>query len=300
MKKSKLILLAVAALLIFGGAAQTAHNADEVRIGVIDTGISTRFFEDGRISEGKNYAFPEKNTEDTIGHGTRIASLILGFEKSGYVQKGAYPDAVLVPMVYMAAYPSGVAVNTGINGIVRAIYDAIDIYGCKVLIISSGVLHNDAELEIAVNYAEEQGVTLVSAVGNDNLKKPENVFYPAAYPNAIGVGASKNGAVSSFSQRNNVFVSAPGENLKVLNHKGRLETVSGTSYAAAFVAAAVSSLYAAQPDITPEEIRALLCLSADSPDGLYDEGLGWGILNAQVALEMEKAVEKLNKGNGAK
>jgi subtilisin family serine protease len=270
--------------MVFSGAGQTAfadtkpkEPASPVRIGLIDTGVSARFFEEGKIIEGKNYAFPEKNTEDTIGHGTRIASLILGFEKYGQAYKGANPDAALVPMVYMASSPYGVTVNSGVPGIAKAIRDAVDIYGCKVLIISSGVIHNDKELEAAVNYAEGRGVTLISAVGNDNLKKPENVFYPAAYNAVVGVGSSKDGAVSSFSQRNNVFVCAPGEGLKALSRKGRVETVSGTSYAAALVAAAAAKLYAAQPDITPARVRELLRQSADPKGGAYDDGLGWGI-----------------------
>ena len=60
-----------------------------VTIAVIDTGFSSAAIPPENIIEGKNYLDDTLSTEDTYGHGTAIASVILD----------VCPDALLVPLV---------------------------------------------------------------------------------------------------------------------------------------------------------------------------------------------------------
>ena len=230
-----------------------------VKIALIDTGVSTKRIEPQYLETGKNYVFEGAGTEDLNGHGTRIASLIVGCVTS----KGSLPplaaSAKVVPLVYYSHYASGVPKNGGLEAMCAAIYDAVDTYNCKIINISSGVTEPDDRLAAAVLYAEENGVIVVSAVGNDNLCAPERVYYPAAYDTVVSVGAMNDALeVSAFSQRStDVMVYAPGESLRAASLKNAkpIEIVSGTSYATAFVSALAANLLEENPGMTPEEFR---------------------------------------------
>ena len=75
MKKALIFLILL--LTIFTTEAAFAAS---VKIGVIDTGVTQKehILDSSRILEGKNYVSEHDGTEDKVGHGTRVASLILG------------------------------------------------------------------------------------------------------------------------------------------------------------------------------------------------------------------------------
>ena len=79
-----------------------------------------------------------------------------------------------MPLVYYTKLASGAVLNGGIESICNAIYDAVDVFGCQIINISSGITAEDERLEKAVDYAEEQGVLVVSACGNSG----DAVYYP--------------------------------------------------------------------------------------------------------------------------
>ena len=69
---------AVACGVIFGLLPTgEEENGTPVVIGIIDTGISTNAIPGENILPGKNYVDPARSTEDTYGHGTAVASVIL-------------------------------------------------------------------------------------------------------------------------------------------------------------------------------------------------------------------------------
>ena len=189
----KKILLLISLMTIF---MTEAAYAASVKIGVIDTCVTQKenVLDSSRIIEGKNYVSEHDGTEDKIGHGTRVASLILGTLDGEIISPSG--ESQIVPFIYYSEYPSGVDINGGIEAICNAIYDAVDSYGCKIINISSGVPKENEELKKAVNYAEEKGVLIVSACGND----AGSVYYPAAYNTVIGVGShNENLEPSDFS-----------------------------------------------------------------------------------------------------
>lgn len=91
------------------------------------------------------------------------------------------------------------------------------------------------ELKKAVNYAEEKGVLIVSACGNDG----GDIYYPAAYNTVIGVGShNENFEPSDFScSGNGIDLLFSGENVKAVSIKNAndYELVTGTSYSAALI-----------------------------------------------------------------
>ncbi len=109
--KKKIAALLLALCLLLPVSVTAAAQEEPVRIAFIDSGISTRHIDETHIAPGRNYVFPEKDTEDRIGHGTATAGMVLGSEDQGVV--GVCPTAVAVPLTVIDVYPSGVKKNGG-------------------------------------------------------------------------------------------------------------------------------------------------------------------------------------------
>lgn len=262
---------------------QWVYATGSVRVAFIDTGISTKHIDPVQVAEGKNYVFPARDTEDRNGHGTATAGMVLGSSKLGL--EGSCPDAVAVPMVTYDRYPSGVSQIGDVLVMCEAIYDAVDVFGCRVINISMGIPAESEELRLAVEYAEEKGVVVVSAVGNDNLLHPNRKYYPAIYDTVIGVGAADNSVdgymAADFSLHNGVSVLAKGANVKTVTNRNEAEPTirSGTSYACAYVSGLCAQLLIDSPSLTPAQLRALLYASAqDIGIPGIDIESGWGIV----------------------
>lgn len=272
----------------------------EIKIALIDSGIreSDIRINKERILEGKNYVFEGAGTNDLLAHGTAVASIILGADSENMKIASIAEHVSVVPLVCFSRYPSGVLANSEIEGLCRAIYDAVDLYGCRIINMSSGMDKDSPELKEAVEYAEKKGVVFISAAGNSNAGAPEKVFYPAAYETVIGVGSvNSEGQVSAFSQRNtSVLVTAPGENVEIVasSDKKNFKKVSGTSYAAAYVTSFAAFLLYENPGITPEEFRQILKNSSrDLGEPGYDTAYGWGLINVEAALAFPSEIAGL-------
>lgn len=261
---ARLIAFIIAVILMISRLSvyPAVGEVSPVKIAVVDTGINTNRLDGARIFEGKNYIIADGSTQDLDGHGTRIASIILGADNGKIKLTGSAPKAYLVPLVYASKLLSGVPVRGGADMIAQCIRDAVDIYDCRVICVSSGIVYDDVILREAVLYAEKKGAVVVSAAGNDNIRAPERIYYPAEYQTVISVGSvNADGEISSFSQRSGkVDLYALGEDVSAVSVKNAkfYETVSGTSYAAAYIAGKAANLFMKNPGITPAEVRDIL------------------------------------------
>lgn len=257
-------------------------NTRAVRIGVIDSGLSSYVINPDNIELGRNLIFPEQDTEDRIGHGTACAAFIVGSEPARI--EGNCPEALLVPLVYAdvfigeaeaadaaenpveeaaedaagsAASPEpGEQVVGGTELLAEAIYDAVDAYDCDIVLISSGTTKDDSPVHDAVSYAYEHGVIVVACAGNSGNTDPEAVFYPGAYPEVVCVGSlDSDGGKAVFSQDNEyVDVWEIGTDLRLATLKGTRIRGSGTSYSAAIAAGRIASYICKNPDMTVAEV----------------------------------------------
>ena len=265
------------------------YNGSGVRIGLIDTGISCKYLEESNIVNGKNYVFPERTENDLMGHGTAVAGIILGSE--ALKLEGVAAEAEIVPLVFYSRHTSGVPANGGINAICQAIYDAVNIYNCQIINISSGITADNSKLRKAIAYAEKKNVLVVSSVGNTNRSSPEDIYYPAAYETVVGVGAANDEKmVAEFSQRNaSVKLLAQGTDIPTvpIDNSSELLEVTGSSYAAAFVTGCAALLLEANPKLSAPQLRDILYSSADDlgAEG-YDIETGWGMLDITKALSV--------------
>lgn len=262
-----------------------AGEQTPVRIAILDSGISTAAIDPESLEGGLNRIKPLSDTEDTIGHGTAVASIIVGSETAGV--EGICPQAVLIPLVYCSADYLGRTENADAVMVGEMIREAVDTFHCDIINISSASTTDDSSLREAVEYALEQGVFVITCAGNANLTAPDDIYYPGAYDGVICVGSvNEEGKVSDFSQRgDSIDFVAPGEELPAATMDGQLTSVTGTSFAAAYVTGIVAGILTEQPDLreSSEDISAivleqLIQRAEDIGEPGWDETSGWGML----------------------
>ncbi len=269
------------AALCFALLLSLPAAAAEVRVAFIDSGVSTKHLDASRVAAGENLIFPARDTDDRVGHGTATAGILLGSAELGIPALAA--EAVVVPLVCYDTYPSGVAERGDAKLLADAIRRAVDNYDCRIVNISMGIAADDPDLAAAVAYAEEKGVLLVSAVGNDYENAPDTAYYPAAYDSVVGVGAYDGADVAAFSGRIGVSVVAPGVGIAAVTNRNEAKAVrrSGTSYACAYVTGVLADMLAADSTLTAADARtALYAAARDVGEPGFDAASGYGLVTA--------------------
>lgn len=262
-----------------------------VRVGVIDSGVAEHADLRGNLLQGHNYtlgASDPNDTTDQFGHGTKVAGLIAASGSTGYI--GAAPAAWIVPLKCTDSK------TVRISTICEAIYGGIDDYHCDVLNLSLGTETEYQSLREAVEYAEAQGVVVVSAGGNGGTAAR---FYPAGFESVIGVGAVDRSSYVYYRSNHNdsIFLTAPGVNVRSTYYLGGYISDTGTSFSAPQVSGAAAVLMGMDGSLLPCEVRDLLKQSAKDqlPEG-YDEYYGYGILDVGgcvTALEERKTEQSI-------
>lgn len=285
--KKRILPLLLALSLLLSIPAHAAQPEEAPRIAVIDTGVSTAAVDPARVAEGKNYILPGQSTQDVVGHGTAVASIILGNELAGV--SGLCPTATVVPMVYYTQQGSSI-VKGDMAMLAKCIMDAVDVYHCDIINISSGALNPTAALKDAVAYADAKGVLVVSCAGNDG---DSTVYYPGAIDSVLCVGAldGSRSAAAAFSNRHQaVDLLAPGTKLAALSIKGKGMSKSGTSFATAYASGAAAALMAQYPALNGRTAGQILqATAADMGAAGYDSISGWGALDMAAAKEYAAA-----------
>lgn len=244
------LCLVVAAL--FGQPGKS--DREPVVIAIIDTGISTNAIPSENILEGKNYLDTSLSTEDTYGHGTAVASVILKH----------LPEAQFVPLV-SNAYDNGKIKQVDNDTFAQMIRDAVDIYHCQIINLSIGLILDKPSIREAVEYAEQKNVLVVASAGNNYATEGKFKYYPAGYDTVFAVGSvnKKENAISEFSQRGEwVNIYACGEEIEIKTLSGNTRQDNGTSYSAACVTASVGQLLQKNPKLTPAKLQEKLLENA--------------------------------------
>ena len=242
---------------------------------------------------GDSTTVDARPTDHYVGHGMACAGIIgaLGLG----MPPGVAGAAPLLPMRALGAarfpgkaQPVGIGAATDLD---MAMKMAVDL-GANAINMSFGT--DDTALDPAAPkphaevcaYALDRGCVLVAASGNSG---DERTYWPAAFPGVIAVGAvDTNGRPSAFSTRGrHVALCAPGERVRSLGLSG-YQQVTGTSFAAPFVAATAALIVARarrrSTPIEPDVVRSLLMKSAAPFSGSPITGCGAGVLDAAAAL----------------
>ena len=147
---------------------------------------------------------------------------------------------------------------------------------------------------VALQYAVGQGVIPVAAAGNE-FAEGNPLEFPASLPHVLTVAATddRDRAAYFSSASAAVDLSAPGVGILTavppgLDNDGVQDgyaAVSGTSFAAPMVSAAVAWVRAARPRLAPDQVAQVVRRSAHDirPKG-WDPNTGYGILDVKAAL----------------
>lgn len=301
----------------FTGAGQT--------IAVLDTGIDyTRpglgggFGPGNKVIGGYDFVDDDSDPLDTFGHGTRVAS-VLAAEEFAYLGKrfrGVAPDASLVALrIDEDRQP---VPDERIEAALQWVIDHRETFDITVVNISFGFGSFAAD-EVSPVFGDElaalksAGVFVVAASGNDGVTSTLGIDYPAADPNVFAVGAVDSfGTITDFSERNGlVDMVAPGDSVPAIDGgvdfgpDDEIVSVSGTSFAAPFVAGTAALMLQADASLGIADIRSILRSSSKNNfDGDDEFGVTTGefypmlqIDNA-VALTLARAPGLVGSGGG--
>ncbi len=261
-----------------GVPEDNASWGNGVKVAILDTGVWTEHsaFEGLDITQVDLLEPEESIPGDYDGHGTAVASLIVGSTK---YQRGIAPGSQLMSLRVLDGEGNGDTFT-----LAEGIVEAVD-RGASVLSLSLGGGSDSFLLRKAVNYALDNGAVIVASAGNDGEGK---VTYPAAYPEVIGVTAVDAGSrIADFSNTGDgVDIAAPGIGLKTAWLGGKSVGFSGTSASAPLVSGAVAGILSQEPRLSPAEVFELLANHSDDGYGAGPDALlGHGVLNLERVLE---------------
>ena len=266
------------------GAWSYGGYGEEIKVAVIDSGCNSHIDLQNNMLAGYNYSGGNTDVTDvdvdsygsTRHHGTHVCGII-GAEANSIGIKGIAPRVKIVPLKCFSP-------NTTTSNVAKAIREAVEKYGCRVVNMSFGSTTNSSTIREAVNDALDLGAILVAAVGNDSATTKR---YPAACSGVIGVGSvEKNKTKSSFSNYNeSVMIAAPGKSIKSLRGTNAYGILSGTSQASPVIAGVAAVALSLKPDLTRDEFIELLTSTAeDLGDSGYDTSFGYGLVNAEELM----------------
>ncbi len=293
-----------------------------VRVAVIDSGVELGHPElKNRVVAHRS--FVGGTVADTLGHGTFVAGEIAAIADNTTGIAGLAPPARLV--VAKVVRDDGTIPP---RAEARAIRWAVQ-QGARVVNLSLGSTRDPSDPSVdgfsrveqrAIEYAVRHGALVVAAAGNGN-DAPEKPWpwasYPAAFPHVLGVGAyGRSGGVPSFSNRDDRYVDliAPGMDIFSLFPRpltalsacveqgysscgGKdYKHADGTSFSSPQVAAAAALLFGEEPALRPDQVSALLKLSAVDAlpaNGCDDCSLGPDSLSGFGRLDVGAALDAL-------
>lgn len=181
-------------------------------------------------------------------------------------------------------------------GLYQAILYAAE-NGAKVINVSIGqaVSYLRWEQDIIHYVTHRKDVLVVAAAGNWSAGGAEIAFYPAAYENVLAVAASdrQDRRASNGIFGNHVALMAPGVDIwSTFTGPDFTSSLSGSSFAAPFVAGAAGLIRSKYPHLKAVQVAALLRTTADDVYALPENApfinkLGRGRINVLRALQNE-------------
>ncbi len=142
----------------------------------------------------------------------------------------------------------------------------------------------DAMLQEMLIKANARGIVLIAAVGNAGPNSPP--LYPGADVGVIGVTATdaEDKLMPMANRGPQVAFAAPGVEILAAAPDGGYQVTSGTSVAAAHASGVAALLLAAQPNLTPAQVRSVLTRYAHRIPGKRNE-VGAGVIDALAVIK---------------
>ena len=221
--------------------------------------------------------------EDDFGHGTHVAGIVAAATNNATgVASLGFP---LQLIIIKTSDENGNATDSQIAQGITAAINA----GAQVICMSLGSAGYSQTLQTAIDTAWQHNILTIAAAGDTGNA---SLFYPGAGNHVLGVGATDDtNTVASFSTYGEwVKIAAPGVNiLSTLPTYGsslgvNYGSLEGTSMAAPHVAALGGLLFAAYPGISAASVAQRIQQTAQSPNTVWSEYIGYGVIDAGAAL----------------
>ena len=252
------------------------HCGKNLKIGLLDTESDTQHpaFQQRTLTQ-KSF-LTAGATKAPPAHATAVVSLWIANPARSKVS-GVVPQAqIYVAGVFQQGDSNRVNTTTDtlIQGLEWLVSERVD-----VINMSFGGPRNSI-FETALLVALQKNIGLVASVGNEGPEKEP--LFPASLKGVIGVTAIDHGAqvYAKANRGETVAFAAPGVDLVVAKPGGETKVVSGTSYAAPFVAATLGLSKLKHRNIkagfTDMKLK-IRDLGTKGKDSVY----GWGLIQAQ-------------------
>jgi subtilisin family serine protease len=285
---------------------------------LLENGLNPDF--DPRPIVGDDYADTAERVygnRDVIGpdasHGTGVAGIVAAERGNGIGVDGI---ATNTRIMVVRTVPNG---DERDKDVANAIRYAVD-NGAHIINMSFGKAYSPYKgvVDAAVRYAQERGVLLVHAAGNDAKDLATEKNFPNRYFQSgdtaslwIEVGASqwqgRGQLASGFSNygARQVDVFAPGSDILSTSPGNEYEAASGTSFAAPVVSGIAAMLMAYYPELSAADVRRIILESAlplrdvmvvrPGEDELQvrfgDLSITGGVVNAYRAVQMAERMQ---------
>jgi subtilisin family serine protease len=260
----------------------------------------------------KNYGNNDVKGGDAK-HGTHVAGIIGANRKNSIGIKGIAENVEIIAIRVVP--PNGDERDKDIaNGIIYAVDN-----GAQIINMSFGKDYSpDKEaVDKAVKYAEEKGVILMHAAGNEGENLDNTSQFPTRYYKNkkaartwMEIGASSWGndssLVASFSNygKKSVDLFAPGVEIYSTTPNNEYEDLQGTSMACPIASGVAALVWSYFPDLSAEQLKNILNQSSRKFDGLKvtqpgtnDEvpfnqlSITGGMVNAYEAVKLAQTIK---------
>lgn len=247
---------------------------------------------------GWNFVDNSPYMYDDADHGTHVAGIVLGAGQDIFEEEVRESKIRIMPLKFLDGNGSGTTASA-----INAMYYAIA-NGAKVINNSWGGPSYSRSLHDAYAYAYTQNVVIVTAAGNSGYNLNQYPMYPAALdtPNNISVGSSTGSdRRSGFSNYSSslVHVFAPGSSImstvpgshcsNPANINYCINSLSGTSMAAPFVAGLAALALREAPQLSAYQIRGVIMSAIDVSPYLNGYSQTGGRVNALKVTQIAQA-----------
>ena len=252
--KGTLVFLAALTLLSYF-PLPACHAENPVTVCILDSGCSDDH------AAGESFLENAEDLTDSIGHGTRICSLV----------RQAAPEA---NVVMLKCFENQNTMNE--KAVVDALYAAVDTYHADVINMSWTLAEESEALREAILHAYDRGAILVACTGNLSVTTGlGTVAYPAAWEEVIGVAGVD---LDDTGGPKTSLWYLYGEAVAFCA-RGDWDDDKGSSYAAARVSGFIAA--ALQGGVEASGISEYLAsMAQDMGAPGYDQRFGWGYLEA--------------------